>query len=131
MGMAVSPWCVGLLCLLLGASAWADLDPFPLQDVVDSAFSYASQLPKPTPSGVKKHSYLELISGTVEYFVQFQNINAKSPQYGRIIDPYASMEIQYSTPCFANAAARLVKEGFYNQTYSECAYLSRTNARSL
>ena len=33
-----------------------------------------------------------------------------SVQYGRIIDPYAGMEIQYSTPTFAFAAATLVAE---------------------
>ncbi len=63
----------------------------------------------PTPTGVTKELYLETVFGIVNHFRQFQDQNASSPQYGKIIDPYAGMEIQYSTPCFANAAATLLR----------------------
>lgn len=47
-----------------------------------------------------KAAYLDTIDGIVQHFRQFQNVNPASRQYGRIIDPYAGMEIQYATPCF-------------------------------
>ena len=65
-------------------------------------------LSAPPPSGANKALYLKTIFGIVDYFRQFQNKNASSPFYGKIIDPYAGIEIQYSTPCFANAAATLL-----------------------
>ena len=42
-------------------------------------------------TGVKKALYLETISTVVQYFRQFQNKNASSPFYGKIIDPYAGL----------------------------------------
>ena len=95
------------------------LAPFPLKSVVSQALSYVSQLPPPTPTGITKRDYLELIFGTVQAFIPFQNMDASSPRYGKIIDPYDGNEIQYSTPCFANAAALLIKEGFCNASFTE------------
>ena len=70
-----------------------------------------------------KESYLATIAPVVAYFRQFQNRNASSPFYGKIMhafllppaaharsDPYAGIEIQYSTPCFVNAAALLLNQ---------------------
>ena len=96
------------------------LPPFPLADVVTQAFAAAAQRPAPVPSGITRRDYLVLIAGTVEAFVPTQNMNVSSPSYGKIIDPYAGEEIQHSTPCFANAAALLLKEQYYNSTYAEC-----------
>lgn len=42
------------------------------------------------------------VHGIVHYFRPFQDAS------GRIIDQYAKIEIQYSTPCYAFAAAALV-----------------------
>ncbi len=53
-------------------------------------------------TGFLKDEYLNVISGVVDFFKMFQDNN------GAIIDPYEKKEYQYSTPCFALAAARLV-----------------------
>ena len=108
---------LGVLALVVCGSA---LGPFPLDNVVSQALSYVSQLPPPIPTGITKRDYLELIFGTVQAFIPFQNMNASSPRYGKIIDPYDGNEIQYSTPCFANAAALLIKEGYCNASFTEC-----------
>jgi hypothetical protein len=73
--------------------------------------------PAPPPAHAPppaRRSYLDTIAGVVLNFRQFQDKNASSPSYGKIIDPYAKSEIQYSTPTFANAGALLLKEGFFN-----------------
>ena len=54
------------------------------------------------PTGFKRDDYLDLVSGVVKHFRQFQN------KKGRIIDPYLHREVQYSTPTYALAAATLV-----------------------
>jgi hypothetical protein len=64
---------------------------------------------EPKPTGVTSELYLSTIFGIVNHFTQFQNTNSSSPLYGKIIDPYAQQEIQYSTPCYANAGAMLIK----------------------
>lgn len=57
------------------------------------------------PTELGKNDYLETIVGIVNYFQHFQAAD------GRIIDPYVHREIQYSTPCYAWAAAALVAGG--------------------
>ena len=42
----------------------------------------------------------------------------------QIIDPYADMEIQYATPCFAFAAAALVVRGYYTNATQAAATLA-------
>ncbi|MHB8653809.1 MAG: hypothetical protein ACYDA9_08015 [Terriglobia bacterium] len=57
------------------------------------------------PTNLGKNDYLETIAGIVDYFQHFQAGD------GRIIDPYVHREVQYSTPCYAWAAAALVASG--------------------
>jgi hypothetical protein len=78
--------------------------------------------PSPLPPLPLVRSYLDTIAGVVLHFRQFQDKNASSPSYGKIIDPYAGMEIQYSTPTFANAGALLLKEGFFNASLAAGAH---------
>ena len=113
-------WTVAIVVGVLYAMHAAAMDPFPLESVVAQARAFASQQPPPRPTGIGKHDYLVLIAGTVEAFLPFQNLDPGSLRYGKIIDPYAGMEIQYSTPCFANAATLLLKENFYNETFAAC-----------
>jgi hypothetical protein len=54
------------------------------------------------PTGLSRKDYLVLTAGDVDFFKQHQDAN------GAIIDPYKKVEWQYSTPCFALAAAELV-----------------------
>eukprot|EP00049_Salpingoeca_infusionum_P011698 m.204129 g.204129 ORF g.204129 m.204129 type:complete len:838 (+) comp15006_c0_seq5:63-2576(+) len=97
---------------------FADLPPFPLEDVVAQAQAFAYSATPPAHAGIVCDDYLTVLSTTVDHFRQFQNKNKSSVQYGRIIDPYANMEIQYSTPTFAFAGATLVASGYYNQSYT-------------
>jgi hypothetical protein len=60
------------------------------------------------PSGLTRDNYLKLIAGSVDYFKQFQN------EQGAIIDEFEKAEKQYSTPCFAYAAAILVDKAGRN-----------------
>ncbi len=53
-------------------------------------------------TGAEREDYLKLIAGSVDYFKKFQN------EQGAIIDEFENAEKQYSTPCFAHAAAILV-----------------------
>jgi hypothetical protein len=54
------------------------------------------------PTGLTRGDYLHVIAGNVDYFRQQQD------DRGAIIDPHRNVEFQYSTPCFALAAATLV-----------------------
>eukprot|EP00043_Microstomoeca_roanoka_P000465 m.27809 g.27809 ORF g.27809 m.27809 type:complete len:831 (-) comp10335_c0_seq2:88-2580(-) len=90
------------------------LNPFPLESVVSSALLAAESAAPINPSGVKRHTYLDVLAPVVLHFRQFQNKDPFSIQYGRIIDPYAGMEIQYSTPTFAFAGATLIKNQYFN-----------------
>ncbi|MBU6401298.1 MAG: hypothetical protein KGS61_13365, partial [Verrucomicrobia bacterium] len=58
-----------------------------------------------TPTGMTRADYLATAEGVVSYFRHFQ-----APD-GRILDPFARREVQYSTPCYAWAAAALVDSG--------------------
>lgn len=85
----------------------------PAAQVVEQAQRFAYAAPTPAPSGVTARSYLEVLAGTVLHFRQFQNKNASDVNYGRIIDPYAGYEVQYSTPCFAFAGSTLLAHDFF------------------
>ena len=61
--------------------------------------------PNFTPTGLTRADYLPVIAGIVDFFRAYQN------DAGAIIDPFTHGERQYSTPAFAAAAARLVKDG--------------------
>jgi hypothetical protein len=54
-------------------------------------------------TGLERGDYLKLIAGEVDFWKQHQDAD------GAIIDPYRKEEFQYSTPCFALAAAALVQ----------------------
>jgi rhamnogalacturonyl hydrolase YesR len=54
------------------------------------------------PTGLTRADYLKLIAGNVDFWKLHQDPS------GAIIDPYKKIEWQYSTPCFALAAATLV-----------------------
>ncbi len=53
-------------------------------------------------TGLNRKDYLDVIAGVVDFFKNYQDEN------GAIIDPYEDVEWQYSTPCYALAAARLI-----------------------
>ncbi|MDQ3440163.1 MAG: glycoside hydrolase family 88 protein, partial [Planctomycetota bacterium] len=53
-------------------------------------------------TGLTRADYLKLIAGNVDFFKQHQD------ERGAIIDPYRKAEFQYSTPCYAYAAATLI-----------------------
>jgi hypothetical protein len=89
---------------LIAACASAVEEPFPLADVVAQARQAAS-FAKATPSGLSREDYLKTSAGIVAFFRHFQNPD------GRILDPYSGKEVQYSTPCYAWAAAALVSSG--------------------
>jgi hypothetical protein len=80
--------------------AWLDIAarPDPTADLVKSFESVASH-DKSTP--VDRTAYLKFIESDVDFWAKRQDAN------GAIIDPYIQAEWQYSTPCFAFAAAQL------------------------
>jgi hypothetical protein len=80
----------------------------PLAGVIEALRSFAELAPTPTPTGLSASSYLETIRPIVMYFLNYQNTTT-----GRIIDPDPEVhqEEEYSTPCFAHAAATLVVSG--------------------
>ncbi|MBW3624708.1 MAG: hypothetical protein KY468_14990 [Armatimonadetes bacterium] len=58
----------------------------------------------PPQTGLTREAYRDTIRGIVRYFKHFQGPD------GRIIDPFVRREVQYSTPCYAWAAAILLKD---------------------
>ncbi len=89
--------------LICPMRSWG-LEPFPLQDTVQQAKAALAET-KIQPTGLGRSNYLEVISGIANYFHHFQD------EQGRIIDPFLHKEFQYSTPCYAWAAAALVASG--------------------
>ena len=77
------------------------LQPNPLAGVVAAQRTFANITPV-SPTNLTKSSYLDTIAGVVDWFLPFQNPS------GAIIDPASHQEEEYSTPCFAHAAATLV-----------------------
>ena len=80
------------------------LGPNPLAGVVAAQRAFARNV-SVAPTNLSRASYLETIAGVVEWFLPYQNAS------GAIIDPDSHMEEEYSTPCFAHAAATLVAFG--------------------
>ncbi|XP_062500330.1 uncharacterized protein LOC134177569 [Corticium candelabrum] len=109
--------------LLLGYQSLvlAAVPPFPLEDIVKNATRALSSALNPDPIGFSSSTYLETISGIVNYFSAYQNAN------GSIIDPYEHRETFYSTPCYAFSAAVLYATG-YNKTLLVSASLALTNS---
>jgi hypothetical protein len=54
-------------------------------------------------TGVNRETYLDIVEGNVNYFAPYQD------DRGAIMDPVLGGEKQYATPCFAAAAACLVR----------------------
>jgi fibronectin type 3 domain-containing protein len=86
--------------------AWGDLKswPDPIDPLVKRFRENVAAMGKVKldATGVQRADYLKLIAGNVDFFKQHQD------EHGAIIDPYRKVEFQYSTPCFAYAAATLV-----------------------
>ncbi|MEJ7683911.1 MAG: discoidin domain-containing protein [Segetibacter sp.] len=57
------------------------------------------------PLNISRDEYLDKTEGIVREIVKFQN------KGGGIIDPYSRVEVQYSTPYFANAVGTLISTG--------------------
>ena len=63
--------------------------------------AFLKAAPKAEGVAVDRLDYLRLIEGDVDFWRAYQNAD------GAIVDPYLKQEWQYSTPCFAFAAAQL------------------------
>ena len=100
-----------LLLLSLLALAAADLppppplQPNPMAGTVSALRGFAAAAGPINPTGLRRADLLDTISGVVEWFLPLQNAA------GAIIDPDSHAEEEYSTPCFAHAAATLVVHG--------------------
>ena len=81
------------------------LSPWPLEGVVTTARADAAATPLLASTALTRAAYLPVIHGIVTALAAFQVAN------GSIIDPYEHVEIQYSTPCFAFAAAVVATQG--------------------
>lgn len=106
------------------AAAAVRLTPYPLQGDVDAARAASAASPLLAPTGLGSRAYLDVIHGVVQSFLPFQNATT-----GSIIDPLEHVEEQYSTPCFAYAAAVLVDSG-YDATLLEPASRALDSALS-
>ena len=80
------------------------LEPFPLAETVAEVRKNLEGSPI-ISTKLTRDDYLQTLGGIVQFFRHFQSAN------GRIIDPFAHREVQYSTPCYAWAAAALVASG--------------------
>lgn len=78
------------------------LPPYPLAENVNNIRALLSSAEVPAPTGLSRGDYLSLIGGIVDFFENFQGKD------GRIVDPFARREVQYSTPCYAWAATALI-----------------------
>lgn len=84
----------------------ATIKRHPAADILRRLYP-AKPAPSPqgfVPTGLTRADYLPVIAGIVDFFRAYQN------EAGAIIDPYTHAERQYSTPAFAAAAARLVRD---------------------
>ena len=90
--------------LAADTTAVSPFAPHPAAAALDQVFTAADAKKDFTPSTLKRHDYLSLIAGNVDFFKQYQN------SAGAIIDPYTNEEIQYSTPAFALAAGILATQ---------------------
>lgn len=82
---------------------WQDVFAWP-DPVAPYVAQFRKDQPKFTnfkPTGLTRADYLGLVEGNVDFFKNHQDAN------GAIIDPYKKVEYQYSTPCFALAAATI------------------------
>ena len=90
------------------------LPPWSLEGTVEFAMQLAATVPLTRPTTQSKSTYLETINGIVQYMRHLQD------PFGRIIDPFANAEIQYSTPCFAFSCATVYSEGLDDTLLNNC-----------
>lgn len=76
--------------------------PTPTTELLKGHRLRMKSAPSITPTGLRREDYLRLIAGEIDFWKGKQNAD------GAIIDLYKNVEIQYSTPAFAHAAAALV-----------------------
>jgi hypothetical protein len=108
-------WCINPV------SAFAQpLSAYPFEKEI-AAFNFSLQVSTRPQAFFARSNYLGTIEGIVDYFAHFQTAD------GRIIDPYAHREVQYSTPCYAWAASVLIA-GFNRSNLVESAALALDNA---
>ncbi len=90
--------------VLMEADAWQNVAdwPDPVAPLWERYTDSLKDMGQPESTGLTRKAYLHVISGIVDYFTKFQDDD------GAIVDPYRETEFQYSTPCFAFAAAVLV-----------------------
>lgn len=114
--MTNHPWLV--CCILATAASTLRAANFekvatthPAGDALKRFFASGHRESDFTPTGLTKKDYLRLVAGIVDYWKKYQD------DVGAIIDWNETdaehpkgLEKQYSTPCFALAAAELVKE---------------------
>ena len=108
---------LGSLLILLLQSTLATipvLPPWSLEGTVEFAMQLAATIPLTRPTTQSKSTYLETINGIVQYMRHLQD------PFGRIIDPFANAEIQYSTPCFAFSCATVYSEGLDDTLLNNC-----------
>lgn len=93
-----------LLVTAIGLAGPGDLPPYPLAAKVASVNQFLKEVSL-EPTSFSREGYLGIVNGIVNYFHHFQATD------GRIIDPFVHREVQYSTPCYAWAAAALIASG--------------------
>jgi rhamnogalacturonyl hydrolase YesR len=86
---------------------WTDVRalPDPIAAYVEQFRQDLAVAPPIRRTGLSRDDYLRVIESNIDYFKALQN------EDGAIIDPYREVEFQYSTPCFALAAAAVVAHG--------------------
>ena len=82
------------------------LQPNPMAGTVAALRGFAAVAGPIIPSGLRRADLLATMAGIVEWFLPHQDATT-----GAIIDPDTHAEEEYSTPCFAHAAATLVARG--------------------
>ena len=90
---------------LVASGASAVEEPFPLADVVAQGAASRKLRKGHTLRIVTRGLSQDHCWNHFVFSVIFQNAD------GRILDPYSGKEVQYSTPCYAWAAAALVSSG--------------------
>ncbi len=99
---AILPLCVASAAL----PPEPPLQPNPLEGVTSALRAFAAAAAAPAPTGFTRQTYLDTITGIVNWFLPHQNATT-----GAIIDPATHEEMEYATPCWAHAAATLVARG--------------------
>ncbi|NET43253.1 hypothetical protein [Okeania sp. SIO2B3] len=97
-------------------------EPNPLANLILKVQEYLHNSSIPEPTGLSKDTYIATIQGIVNFFRQYQSTD------GRILDPYAQTEKQYSTPCYSWAATVLIINGYSDNDLLESASKALENS---